>query len=338
YFADDDKPALTIGDLDKVFWRRVAGAPSAEGAESDSISFSYTIKRRPNRKGSEWQSILRLIKTYTVRKNDYSVEMSLSFENLSAEDLRVELDQAGPTGVTKEDVRADSRKAAYAWLEPSEKESKVEIKLEGRGGGFLWGKGRLDELEPGKENFLGHRTDSETPMLWIGTTNKFFGAMMYLVPTKQGRLDAPSWKAEFYYAAALESAGSRTFLTGVKIPAFALHPKQSRQLKFDIFTGPKKRNIFKDDGGKYFKPLYRDLNYLSTIELKSCFCAFESLSFGMMWLLDVFSMVAFGNYGVAIILLVFLVRLVLHPLSKRSQVSMMKMQKLAPQMQKLKEK
>jgi YidC/Oxa1 family membrane protein insertase len=58
----------------------------------------------------------------------------------------------------------------------------------------------------------------------------------------------------------------------------------------------------------------------------------------MMWLLDQLSWAALGNYGVAIIILVLLVRLVLHPLTKKSQISMMRMQKLAPQMQKLKEK
>ncbi|MHC4294716.1 MAG: YidC/Oxa1 family membrane protein insertase, partial [Planctomycetota bacterium] len=61
------------------------------------------------------------------------------------------------------------------------------------------------------------------------------------------------------------------------------------------------------------------------------------LLMAMMWLLDQLSWAALGNYGVAIIILVLLVRLVLHPLTKKSQVSMMRMQKLAPQMQKLKE-
>ena len=57
-----------------------------------------------------------------------------------------------------------------------------------------------------------------------------------------------------------------------------------------------------------------------------------------MWLLGRLSQVALGNYGVAIILLVFLVRLLLHPITKKGQVAMMRSQKLAPQVQKLKEK
>jgi len=48
--------------------------------------------------------------------------------------------------------------------------------------------------------------------------------------------------------------------------------------------------------------------------------------------------IAVHNYGVAIIILVLLVRLILHPISKKSQVNMMKMQKFQPQMEELRKK
>jgi YidC/Oxa1 family membrane protein insertase len=44
------------------------------------------------------------------------------------------------------------------------------------------------------------------------------------------------------------------------------------------------------------------------------------------------------NYGIVIIILVFLIRLVMHPLTKKSQVSMSKMSKLGPQVEELKKK
>ena len=58
----------------------------------------------------------------------------------------------------------------------------------------------------------------------------------------------------------------------------------------------------------------------------------------MMWLLDVFSAVLFHNYGLAIILLVVLVRVALHPLTRKGQASMAKMQKLQPELQSIREK
>jgi YidC/Oxa1 family membrane protein insertase len=56
-----------------------------------------------------------------------------------------------------------------------------------------------------------------------------------------------------------------------------------------------------------------------------------------MWLLEHLGLWV-GNYGVAIIILVIIIRVLLHPLTKKGQISMMKMQKFAPQMQALKEK
>jgi YidC/Oxa1 family membrane protein insertase len=45
-----------------------------------------------------------------------------------------------------------------------------------------------------------------------------------------------------------------------------------------------------------------------------------------------------GNYGVVIMILVFMVRILMHPVTKKSQVSMMKMQKLGPKMEEVKKK
>ncbi len=44
------------------------------------------------------------------------------------------------------------------------------------------------------------------------------------------------------------------------------------------------------------------------------------------------------NYGIVIIILVFLMRLIIHPLTKKSQVSMSKMGKLAPKVEEIKKK
>ena len=64
------------------------------------------------------------------------------------------------------------------------------------------------------------------------------------------------------------------------------------------------------------------------------------MAFGIMWLMNTLYtlMGPLGNYGVVIIFLVFLVRLAMHPITKKSQVSMMKMQKLGPKMKEIQAK
>ena len=66
-------------------------------------------------------------------------------------------------------------------------------------------------------------------------------------------------------------------------------------------------------------------------------CTFNWLINGLVWLLGAFHLIV-RDWGLAIVLLVVLVRSLLHPITKKSQVSMMKMGKLGPEMERLKKK
>ncbi|MDY6913095.1 MAG: YidC/Oxa1 family insertase periplasmic-domain containing protein, partial [Planctomycetota bacterium] len=325
---DEEGGKLWWGDLSQHNWEMQA--------ENDqTIRMTWTLYRDAETgKAADRKPFLAVHKTYTVSKNSYTIDVSIRLENLSSQRLKVELDQAGPSGLPREDRRTDMREAAYGKLEGDSQRVQPYLKPPKE----------LPKIQLGGRHVVGYsdsRRDDKGATLWIGHVNKFFGSMMYLVPEApqdNDRLDAPLYGASFYVSAEQESHDSRTFLTGIQVPAVHLAPGESKPILLKLFAGPKKRDIFADENAPYFEPLYKKLNYLSTISLKGCFCAWSWLSLSLMWLLQQFSKAAWGNYGVAIILLVILVRVVLHPLTKKSQVSMMKMQKLGPQMQKLKEK
>jgi len=204
------------------------------------------------------------------------------------------------------------------------------------------------------------RSDDADPVLWVGHSNKFFASMVYLDPNYPdqkvkklpGRLAAQLWQADFYFLSEPESSTSNVHVPAIRIGgkrakegAFSCFPDlalpaggKAKEMVFDIFAGPKKRDMLSDSSARYFKPLYKKLDYIGSINFRSCFCAFNWLTLGMMRLLQGISNIALGNYGVAIMVLVVLVRLALHPLTKKGQVSMMKMQKLGPEMAKIKKK
>jgi len=303
---------------------------------SQSVRFSWTVWRDYNYASPaskpDKRKFLQVIKTYTVRKDDYSVDVDLEVINHSQKDLSVTIDQFGPAGVPREDFRMDSRKAAYAYWKPADQQVDLFLKSlseinERPKGGVVKPSGRPIDLG---------KTDAGRPILWLGLSNKFFGSFLYLEPASQEDLVASSYAAEFRLIPAPESQGRRTFVTDVVIPRMPVAPGQRSSVSFDLFSGPKRHPVFTDTKDPYYKPLYARLDYGDTIEIRSC--ASAPLAFGMIWLLRKLSILAFGNYGVAIILLVALVRLALHPLTKKGQMSMMKMQKLAPQMKKLQEK
>jgi YidC/Oxa1 family membrane protein insertase len=320
----EGETAPHVVNLAQKKWKRLTDQPSTS-PDADIARFGYTLYE--GRDIASAKPLLRLVKTYLVRKNDYSVEMSLSAENLSGKSIQLSIAQSGPTGVPREDPRSDMRVLALGHLKGNEQAVVVKLKP-------------LKDLEsmPLDQPQEVGRGDGSDPMLWIGDVDKFFGSIMYLKPDQSGRLEAPEYHPVFTATAAQETPNSRTYVPGVTLTQIALKPGQSRQAAFDVFAGPKKREIFVDSGAPYYQALYQQLRYIDTIDFGSCFCTYGPLALGIMWLLEFFSKVSFGNFGVAIILLVALVRLALHPLTKKGQVAMSKMQKLTPQIQKLREK
>jgi len=327
-------PSVKV-DLSGRKWQLVE---PGEGNDPNSATFFYTISHGL---ADDLEDILRIYKTYTVNLDDYTIEMSIRLENLSPYEVAVALDQIGPTGLPKEDIRGEGRRAAYGWF--AAEDQTVEVKLDSRKDHLDHKDVKLDSRRVVNQSDKGYR-----PVLWTGTTNKYFASLMYLRPDEsaedysEGSLAAGSWREEFYVQAAGRDDG-RAFLTGVKIGAkgrVALPAGASKQVHLAVYAGPKDRSIFVDADNKLFKPLYGQLDYISTIEFGGCcgLCTMTWLAMKVIWLLGVIAGVAFNNYGVAIIVLVVVVRLCLHPLTKKSQVSMMKMQKLQPQIQKLREK
>jgi YidC/Oxa1 family membrane protein insertase len=315
---------INLGDKG---WR-LASPPETAPADPNqqSVSFALIIGRGD---GDNQQPVVRLTKTYTIRKGEYSIGMALRAENLLTEgSIQIGLEQYAATGMEREGFGQDHRRVVYGLLTDSgnvKAEAVVEEKL--------------PELK-----LLNRYTLNPDLLVWMGETSKFFASLVYLQPADPQLIRQNPYRLAYYYAAIPDRQAGRSFLTGMYIgidPSTAAAPaielaagQKSVPLNFSIFAGPKERDLFVDS------PQYARLNYVSTIDFGGgCgACSSDWLALGVIWLLKKFSYVTFGNYGVAIILLVVLVRVVLHPLTKKGQVSMMRMQKLAPKMAQLKEK
>ena len=306
-------------------------------ADIQRLSFSWAFEHRtgPNAK---YRPVIRLIKTYGVRKNDFTIYVSLRVENLWVGDkpLTVEIDQAGPTGLPLEGIREDKRKVAYGKYDGEDK--KVVVAAQQR-------KAEIKEVKIGSPVNVGESSDDD-PMLWIGQTNKFFGCMLYLRPDKEElpeKLEdypAPTWQAEFYHQdvkehSATDKKGSPTQMTGIRFPGIKVEKGKPRTIRFELFAGPKDINMFEAD------ERYSVLAYEDTIDLSSCFCglcAWDGLSLFVIGFLGTLARNVTFNYGLAIFLLVVIVRLLLHPLTKKGQVTMARMKKLQPMMKELEKK
>ena len=115
------------------------------------------------------------------------------------------------------------------------------------------------------------------------------------------------------------------------VPGFYLTSQQKEQHDFRVYIGPKDDNILKS----VTAPNAPDTEiYLSKV---IDFGFFGVLVWGMLWLFKGFQGI-FGNYGLSIILLTALVKVITYPFTRKAHASMKKMQKLQPQLVELKEK
>jgi len=333
--VDGEEPARKLNLQNR--WR-MGNVQTSKDGKTQSVSFRCTAYSGLTAAQAAKNPSLRLTKTYSIHKKDYTVEVSLKAENLSSEELILRVDQAGPTGVRLESLQNDERFAVWGLLE---KDNQIEVMIDKKT--VL----TEDYMAPRRRTIGTTAGNPEEPaILWIGHGNKFFASMFYLHPEVDERLEAANYNATVYYHAAYESyhapgdpKNSLTHVTGLDIPAWRLAPKASKTIKFDLFAGPKRRPMFTNESDEFFKQQYVDLNYIGAVNIDTCcWCARPWITSGLMWLLNVFAYVAFGNYGLAIFILVVLVRLALHPLTKKGQVSMVKMQKMQPLMAKLKVK
>jgi YidC/Oxa1 family membrane protein insertase len=113
-------------------------------------------------------------------------------------------------------------------------------------------------------------------------------------------------------------------MTGTLVePSMSLAPGQTKSAEFLVFYGPRDLHIIKPLGHGISNAV--DFGWFNIIA--------QPMLIALNFLFDFF-----GNYGVAIIIITILVKILFWPLAAKSYKSMKKMQKLQPQIMKIREK
>jgi len=302
--------------LDKLHWNVI------EEDDPHAAMFEAVIKDE-----ATGEAVIKLTKTYRVSPGSYLLDCDVTVENLSYSEQKVRFDLAGPGGMAREGVRADMRKAVAGFRDSKDQITSTRIDI---------------------KKFDGNMVFEERPLiinsgtfLWVAATNKYFASILVPMPGEgENRCDWVSGKSgRFINPDGRKNTGDENIGVNLKIDSTALAPAgkadSKRSYKFRLYLGPKDKSLFDKN------ELYKGLGFFHTIDFLPCFCCptaiIHPLAFGILatmeWLHDFIP-----NYGVVIIILVFLIRLVIHPLTKKSQVSMSKMTKLAPKAEEIKKK
>jgi len=306
--------------LDRLHWKSYGRQTGDDGSQA--ARFEALIK------DAAGEPVIKLTKTYKVDVGSYLLDCNLAIENLSADEQKVRFNLAGPIGIGREAVRTDMRKTVAAFRNSQGQITTKRLNIR-----------KLRKAKNIDDRRLIKATDR---FLWTAVTNKYFASV--LVPVPDEGKDYANWVAEKtgrYYNPDGDqqgNSGDETVGVDLKIASNNLtaagQAGSTKVYGFKLYIGPKDKGLF--DKNEY----YKNLGFVQTIDFLTCCCpasiisplAFAILAF-MKWM---YSFI--GNYGVVIIILVFLFRLVMHPITKKSQVSMSKMSTLAPKAEQIKKK
>ena len=311
--------------LGRLSWKALGVQKLDDGGQA--VSFEATIL------DSDKRPVLKLTKTYRIHPDTYLLDITLNLENLADQKEKVQYDLTGPAGLEREKgYRMEMRKIVAGFKSPQGQVTSVrtDIKTLAKAGGTM----PSEELLP---------RSSDAQFLWAAAVNKYFAAI--LVPMAEGAQPSADWvaskRAILYNPDQDRKAVSGDETLGVDLSSVpvTLSPAgqtdSTKSYGFQLYLGPKDKSYFDKD------PLYRQLGFVQTIDFMNCCCPatiINPLAFGilaiMKWMYGFWP----HNYGIVIIILVFVMRLILHPLVKKSQVSMHHMTKLAPRAEEIKKK
>lgn len=306
--------ALRLGNIDLQFdlnLRRAEWVADKKNIElnetnaTDTLTFSTMIADQ-----------LKISKIFTFHNNSYTVDLDVMFENIKedSETLRI----GGMEPINGYELR---------WGPGINADLLVHEKKTGKAGrrGAEGARTYIGTGKPKRE--LKHELVYET-VLWAGINSNYFSAIMIPDPQLEAtyKFDNPkaNGKKDVLVTAPTETAVLR-------IPSFQLASQNEQTHSYRLYVGPKDDAMLKE----ITAPNAPDtsLGLSKVID----FGFFGPVAWAMLWLVKQLYSV-FLNYGLSIIILTALVKIISFPLTRKAHVSMKKMQQLQPQLVELKEK
>lgn len=253
----------------------------------------------------------------------HDLRSTLSVENLSQRPQKVIVTYRGGVGIRRTPgARMDDRYIDWGVFDGTRVDGSRQ--LQGKISGNV---GRVLEL-------FSLRTAPNARFSWAATANTYFTAT--IAPLTPDGKDHPTYLSS---VEARDLDGSPTTADDVTLSVVTrkegLTPGGTATYRADIYLGEKDGDAFRTIEE------YKRRNYYFQISKSFSVCTFGFLIELMIWLLNTIYFVT-RDYGLAIIVLVLIVRTLLHPITKKGQVNMVRMQQrmgaFAPKVEELKKK
>jgi YidC/Oxa1 family membrane protein insertase len=337
---------VEIGGVPVGIFSSEAGAIWRQtGASAASAAFEAIIE------DAEGVAIVRLTKAYSIRPGSNDIHLDQHIENLTASPLDIKLYQYGPVDLPGEGegYGGDKRRVRYGRLrsiadDPTQSFVESSKKPLTRGALIksITNNG-AQRLWPTDESIQEGQS-----LVWSALTNRYFAFAVHApitLPQAQagGAIDRVFHDAEQIWAMLLwPGTPDETLVLQLNSPTITVLPGAANAGDFSLgaYAGPIWEGPLKKDPTTAAMGLDKLVIY--NFGGPCAFCTFQPLAKLLLWFLETLHRYIVFDWAVAIVILVFCVRLILHPVTKKSQISLQRfskqMQALGPKQKKLQEK
>jgi YidC/Oxa1 family membrane protein insertase len=274
----------------------------ATQAPDGSLVFRGVILQRDPATGRH-EPFLEVTKTVRAPSDRYEIQMDVTLRNLTAASVTTKCIIRALEGIH---VQEEWRTEGKAYI------------------GHLSDKGYPVLQTQAVSKFKGawpEAKEATGKVIWAGLDDRYFAALLFA--ENRATMEAATLEP---VKVLLVPGGQPVDSVRVKVATapVTLAPGAAETRKFHLFVGPKRSDVL-DQYDRLGLPRLVDFGW------------FGPIAVFLVWVLRGFYAVV-RNYGVAIILLTAVTRVALHPLTRKGQVAMYRMQKLQPKIKELQQK
>lgn len=273
--------------------------------ETETLTFTTVIDQQ-----------LKVAKQFVFNNNSYTVDLNVTFENVSDSPDPVRI--GGSNQINGYELQ---------WGPGINADLNEYEKMTGKRG-RRGAEGAITYIGTGKPKRELKQEIVDITVLWAGLSSQYFSAIMIPDPELQSTYLLVNDEANKDKADVVTAPTETAVL---RIPQFSLASLQKQTHAFRLYVGPKDDTILKQITPP--NAVETEIKLPKIID----FGFFAPVAWAMLWVVKGLYHV-FQNYGIAIILLTFLVKVISFPLTRKAHVSMKKMQQLQPQLTELREK
>ena len=283
---------------------------------------------------------IALIRRIWSLGSGYELHVEQTITNLTGQDFITQWLQYGPSSLTVDRSRyMDRRRFRFGWELSDAFDPDHAAPIQSND--FLY-----EFADTTKDKNLTLWPTDETSeeglkLSWFASTNRYFSIAVMPDINDKGEGNRIITNKIASITSSVEGTVDNEFvMTGLWSPETTVASGKTYDLTMNVYAGPLQRSVL-DNNQPYISLNMRDM-VLYQMSSMCAICTFQWLADFLAIVLTTLDHYVVFDWGLAIILLVLIVRSILHPITKKSQINMQRfgkvMQKLKPEIEKLKQK